>query len=271
MEETTKTKSKFTKLSTASIVSILFSLSIILICGIFFLFNYRYAYDNAHPDGGFFSPRLIFFVVYHFIFIILSIIAAIIFKIIFRKKVLISILLLAAVLLPILCYNFNYYAFDEGRLLYPLVDEGGIFHFIVIGDYNFDGMNDEMHHHYYEERTEKTGYGGHFNDTVIDMITTTAVGTGGGLSGCHCSYDWEKSILQFYVGKSNVTLKQIDIRIEFKDPSFAHHISFYLNNTKLNHTINIDNSVSLFFDTAECLKLQYHNGRYIPIKYVVNE
>lgn len=59
---------------------------------------------------------------------------------------------MSAVLLPTLCYQFNYHAFGKDGFLYPLVDKGGIFHFIVIGDYNFDGMNDELYHVKYDER-----------------------------------------------------------------------------------------------------------------------
>ncbi len=68
-----------------------------------------------------------------------------------KNRVQIWALLLVSVFIPIFCYNFNYHTFKKGGMLYPLMDEGGIFHFIEIEDYNFDGITDK----YYEKETQK--------------------------------------------------------------------------------------------------------------------
>ncbi len=253
------------------ILPLIFAVAIILICGLVFIFNYSSAYNND-SGAGFIPPS--FGVIYYFFLIALAfIIAAILLKVTLRKRVNIGTLLLSAVLLPILCYLFNYHSLGENGFLHFLVDDGGVLNFVVIGDYDFDGMNDEYHHILYDEREYSSRYGGHFDDTIIDYIDTTAVGTGAALSGCHCSYDWEEKVIKLYLAEGNVKLKQIKITVAFQDPSMAEKVSFYLGDTELEHTLNEGNTVSIVFDAVSSSKLQNsidRNHRYIPIKYVLN-
>ena len=154
------------------------------------------------------------------------------------------------------------------------MDQGGLFHFIAIGDYNFDGMNDELYHTLYDEREYSSQYAGHYDDTVIDYIETNAVGTGSGLSGCFCFYDWEERVIQLFLDEDSVSLKQVEIKIAFQDTSAVQHVSFSLDNSKLNHTVNKNNTVSIVLDADACLKLQKRlagDERYIPIQYEVGE
>ncbi len=272
MEETTQNENKNHKPHTAWKVLGIFAFVAIVLCGFVFIFNYNRAYDND-TGGGWLSPSF-GVVVWHYLLAIMFIFAAIILKIALKKRVRIWMLLLVSVLIPIICYNFNYRAFGKDGFLYPLVDKGGVFHFIVIGDYNFDGINDEQYRFLYEERTEASRYGGHFDDTIINYIDTTVTGTGGGLSGCHCFYDWEERVIQLFLDEDSVRLKQVEILVAFQEPSIAHDVSFYLDNSKLNHTVNKNNTVSIVFDANTCLELQKRlvgEERYIPIKYVVNE
>ena len=252
-------------------VSGIFALATALVCFFVFIFNYNRAYDN--DTGGGWTPPSFGVIVWHYLLAIMFAFIAVILKIAFKKRVRIWTLLLASVIIPVFCYNFNYLAFGKDGFLYPWVDKGGIFHFIVIGDYNFDGINDELYHIKYDEREYLTRYGGHFDDTIIDYIDTNAVGTGGGLSGCHCFYDWEERVIQLFLNEDSVKLKQVEILVAFQEPSIAHDVSFYLDNSKLNHTVNKNNTVFIVFDADTCLKLQKRlvgEERYIPIKYVVN-
>ncbi len=272
MEENIKNETKNNQQYIAWKVLGIFALAITLICFFVFIFNYNTAYDDDAGAGW--LPPSFGFIVWHFLLAIMFIFVAIILKIALKKRIRIWMLLLVSVLIPIICYNFNYRAFGRDGFLYPLVDKGGIFHFIVIGDYNFDGMNDEQYHIKYDEREYSTRQGGHFDDTIIEYIDTNAVGTGGGLSGCHCFYDWEERVIQLFLDKDSVKLKQVEIKIAFQEPSIAHDVSFYLDDSKLNHTVSKYNTVSIVFDTNTCLDLQNRIGgenRYIPIQYVVNE
>lgn len=272
MEETTQSENKNNKPHTTCKVLGIFALTIIFICGFVFIINYNIAYDD--DTGGGWLPPSFAVIFYYFWIVITSIIAAIVLKIFFKKRVRIWALLLISVFIPIICYNFNYHTLKRDGFLYPLVDKGGIFHFIAIGDYNFDGMNDEQHHILYDEREYSMRYGGHFDDTVIDYIDTSAIGTGGGLSGCFCFYDWEERIIQLFLDKDSVNLKQVEIIVAFQEASIAHDVSFYLDGVKLNHTVSKDNTISIVFDDDTCSDLQNRIGgenRYIPIKYVVNK
>ncbi len=272
MEEKIKYTTKYDESIFRFRVLGIFALAITLICFFVFIFNYNAAYDDD-AGAGWLPPSFVF-IVWHFLLAIMFIFVAIILKIALKNRVRIWMLLLVSVIIPIICYNFNYRAFGKDGFLYPLVDKGGILHFIVIGDYNFDGINDEQYHFLYEERTETSRYGGHFDDTIIDYIDTTATGTGGGLSGCHCFYDWEERVIQLFLDKDSVKLKQVEIKIAFQEPHIAHDVSFYLDDSKLNHTVSKYNTVSVVFDAETCSDLQSRIGgenRYIPIKYVVNE
>mgnify|MGYP003295038749 CR=1 FL=1 len=219
-------------------------------------------------------PPSFVFIVWQYLLAVIFIFAAIVLKLIFKKRVRVWILLLASVIIPIICYNFNYHAFEKDGFLYPLVDEGGVFHFIVIGDYNFDGINDDEYHILYEERTVSSRYGGHFDDTIIDYIDTFAIGTGGGLSGCHCFYKWEERYIMLFLDEDSVKLKQVEIFVAFQDGVKAENVSFYLDDYKLDHIVNKNNSISIIFDADTCLELQNRligEEWYIPIYYIVNE
>ncbi len=272
MEETNKSENKNDQQHISRKVLGIFALTIILVCGFVFIINYNFAYDD--DTGGGWIPPSFGVVFYYFLLAVASIITSIILKVVLKNRVRLWALLLSAILLPIICYNFNYQSLGKDGFLYPLVDEGGIFHFIVIGDYNFDGMNDEQYHLLYDERQYSSRYGGHFDDTIIDYIDTTATGTGGGLSGCHSFYDWEDRTIELFLNKDSVKLKQVKILVAFQEPSMAHNVSFYLDDSKLNHTVSKYNTVSIIIDADTCSDLQNRIGgenRYIPIKYVVNE
>ena len=272
MEENIKNESKNNQQHFAWKVLGIFVLTLILICGFVFIFNYNIAYDGDAGAGW--LPPSFAVVYYYFLLTVAGIITSIILKVVLKKRVRIWALLLVCVFVPIICYNFNYNAFKKDGPFHFLVDKGGIFHFIAIGDYNFDGMNDEFYHINYEEREYSSRYGGHFDDTIVDYIDTNSIGTGGGLSGCFCFYDWEERVIELFLDKDSVKLKQVEILVSFQDKSIANNVSFYLDGRRLSHTVNKYGVASIIFDANACLKLQNRIGgknRYIPIKYVVKD
>ena len=273
MEDNIKIENKSAQKSVTWKVLGIFTVVAILLCGFVFISNYDVAYDNS--TGGGFIPYSATVNLLYFLLAIVFIFAAIILKSILKKRIRIWSLLIASILIPIICYNFNFHALKKDGFLYPLVDEGGILHFIAIGDYNLDGMNDELYHLRYDEREYSTRYGGHFDDTIIDYIDTTAVGTGSGLSGCFCFYDWEERVIELHLDKDSVKLKRVEILVAFQEPSMARNVSFYLYDSKLNHAVNNDNTVSIVFYADACTYLQKIMNEekiyYIPIEYVVEK
>ena len=109
-------------------------------------------------------------------------------------------LFLISIILPFLCYFVNYYSLKKDSSLHFLVDEGGIFHFIVISDYNFDGVNDEVYHRANDDRTVST----HWATTsgAVRIVETTAKGIGYSLDDTYCSIESDKSLLSLHLFKS---------------------------------------------------------------------
>ncbi|MBQ8605781.1 MAG: hypothetical protein IJ408_03510 [Clostridia bacterium] len=241
------------KKNTKWIVLLVFSLAVMLICGWTFISNYSYAYDES-TDGGFFPPSF-GVIIYFFFIVIVAMFAAVVVKMIFRKNASVWALLAAAVVLPILCYHLNYHTLKEGAILYPIVNKGGPLHFLAIGDYNFDGMNDEEHHRLYEERKYSSGYGGSPDDTELDGITVEAIGTGGALVSTYADYKEDKNAIHLHLSKKGVTYKEIKLTIDLKNPEDAQKISFYLGG-QLNHAVNDDGSVYMIFDESACAGFQ---------------
>ena len=169
------------------------------------------------------------------------------------------------------------HAFKEGGFLFPLVDKGGIFHFIAIGDYNFDGINDEEYHILYDEREYSFRYATTADDTVVRSVQTSAIGTGPSLNGTFSFYDPDERVIDLHLDKNNITFKQITVAVSFYDPTLAKNTSFYLldeGETILHHTIKSDNTLSVVFDAQTCAKWQNNSEKEhitIPIGYVVKD
>ena len=113
----------------SAILLCVFAASIVIACGLVFLFNYSVAFDDD-PGAGFLPPSAVI-IYYYFLISLFSIIVAVILKLALKSKVRLSALLLIAVLLPIFCYAINYNTLNKDGVFYPLVDEGGIFHFVT--------------------------------------------------------------------------------------------------------------------------------------------
>ena len=250
-------------------VLLIFALAIILICGAVFLFNYDIAYDD--DSGAGWLPPSFGVIFLYFILSVISIVAAIILKIVYRKRVSIIWLLAAAIFVPILCYQFNYNTLKKDGALYSLVDEGGIFHFIAIKDFNFDGMNDERYHVLYEERRYSSRYGGHFNDEIIDYIDTVAIGTGPALNA-FCFYDWEDKVIDLHLNRDNIVYKEIIVTVAFQEAAVAKKTSFYLNDFELTPDKTSEKTVTFIFDAETCANWQSASEVEfieIPFEYIV--
>ena len=252
-------------------VLLIFSLAIILICGIVFLFNYDIAYDDDSA-GGWFPPSFSVIFLY-FILSVFSICAAIILKRVYRKRVSIISLLAVAIIMPIICYQFNYNTLKKDGALYSLVDEGGIFHFIAIKDFNFDGMNDDRYHKLYDERRYSSRHGGHFDDEIIDYIDTVAIRRGPALNA-FCSYDWEEKVIELHLNKDNIVYKEIIVTVAFQEAATAKKTSFYLNNSELTPDETSEKTVTFIFDAETCANWQSASEVVfieIPFEYTVTD
>ncbi len=247
-------ETKLSKEKLSLIIIGIFSAMIIVVCYLLFLFNY----DLAYSGGDYISGRMVV-IFYHFLIFVFSILAAVILKLVLKKKVQLRFLLLIAVLLPILCYGVNYHTLKKDGLFYSLVDDGGMFHFIVIGDFDFDGMNDEEHHRLYEERTCSTSYSDIFRDE-IKRVTTDATGIGAGLNGSYFSFDGEKRNLTLHLNKNGVDFKEIRLEIMFADPRLGESFSLYLptdsGEVSVDHTLHGDGTLSVVFDADTCSNWQ---------------
>ncbi len=282
MDNASETKRKNLYSKKTLIVFCIFACVVFLACGIIFLINYRIAYNDS-TDGGFIPPSFAL-KFYYFLIIVSAIAIAIVLKLIFKQSIKFGYLFLVAVFLPILCYNLNYHTLKRGGIFNFLVNDGGIFHFMAIGDYNFDGINDERYHILYDEREISSGYGGHFNDNIIGHINTKAVGKGAALNSVHASYDWEDRIITLIFQKSNLELSHIELNVTFRDPEMAKKVSFYILESEyqpisdmgieVSHTVKEDGSVTLLFDSYTCAEWQRNSeNEYVGLyfRYVIDD
>ncbi len=266
-EETNQIDGKEKSKSIIWKVLLIFALAIIIVCGIVFLFNYDIAYDNS----GFWLPQRFAVIVYYFFILLVSVIAAVLLKLVYKKRASISLLLVTAIILPIMCYQFNFHTLKKDGLLYPLVDEGGIFYFIAIKDFNFDGMNDELYHNLYEERSDSWVCGGHFDDSIIDNISTEVVGIGIGLDG-YSSYDWEERVINLHLHRDNVEYTKVTVCVTFQDSETMMKTLFYIDGVEQKPQKTGDKAVTFVFDAETCANWQSNEDKdyfEILIDYVV--
>ena len=113
-EKENENKNRYKNLGFQFKIFLLFSVAIIVLCAIVFICNYDIAYDKD-AGAGYFSPSDA--VIFKYILVSLAaVIGAIVLKIVFKRRVAILFLLVLSIVLPILCYHFNYRHFKE----YPL-------------------------------------------------------------------------------------------------------------------------------------------------------
>ena len=249
----------------ASTVTWIFASLIIVTSFLIFLFCYESAYDTA---GYYISGRRMVFN-YHLLIVIASVLAGCFLFAVFKKGLSLRVLLLIAALLPILCYLVNYHTLKKDGLLYSLVDDGGIFHFIVIGDYDFDGMNDKEHHRLYEERVMSAGCSDTFFREEIHGVDMDTTGIGAGLTGFFCKLDGEERLLSLHLQKTGVEVKKIELEITLADPRLAQSFSLYLHTDSgeipVEYTVNENGNISVVFDADTCSEWQKNAENEFPV------
>ncbi len=267
-DENNQKKRLFGKFDMMAITLAVFSIALILICGIIFLYNYRVAYS------GDILPGSIGIFIYYIVLTVVFILIAVALKTILGNQIRLRWLLLTSLILPFLCFHFNMISYNrDGGFLYPLVDDGGVFHFIVNHDFNLDGINDEDYHLAYDVREYSTCDAGGSGEIYIDHVHTKGVGIGPRLNGTFSNFDDEKRTIELHCAKYNVEFKYIQLDIGFKDPETAKRISFYTNGSKIIHKINKDNTVTIVFSAENCAEFQRKSDNEfveVLIKYTIN-
>ena len=236
------------------IIYSVFALSLVLVCFFYFLSHYDAAYYHS-TDGGFFSKAFGVQIWHGFIALIFLGIA-ILLKVIFSKHVKILPLILISIILPSLCYFSNYNTLKREGPLHFLVAKDGIFHFIVIGDYNLDGMNDEKYHRTYDERTVSSYYGTY--EGAVLGVDSKATGIGYWLDGTCFSIDFEKSSLTLYMGKS-VEYKSIEAEIKLSDDVRPEDMSFWIVDEESEKELSFSTrkgKIYMVLDSDLCKELQ---------------
>ncbi len=252
------------------ILILIFSAVLLVLCAFIFIYNYENVYDK-NTNGGYFSPKdgVIF---NHIVLALVALLTSGILKIILKHRVQILPLIILSIVLPILYYNINYHSFKKDAVLYPLVNEGGAFHFITIHDFNFDGVNDEYDYTGNDVRElSHIKYYAAQNDYVSAM-NYTIVGKGGNLDASYCQYFDGK--IRISLQKSRVTYNSIKITLSFKNSVAAEKVSLYLFNSKLETTLENHNTVSVVFDADICAEWQQTSLEekiLIPIRCILNE
>jgi len=251
------------------IIFYVFAGAIIIACNLIFIFNYSIAYDN--DSGAGWLPPSFAIIYYYFLLSVFSILIALILKAILTSKIKLVFLLIASIILPIICYPINCSAFSKDGILYPLVDKDGLLHFIAIGDFNFDGINDKEYHRRYEERSCSQSYSDDVS-TLIRNITTTSVGIGWHLESCFTFYDGEKGTIDLHLYNQELVLKQVKLVIRLADSLSGDQVAIYevteSEETLVSHNVNEDGSISIIFDEDTCSEWQSNtNGKNFIVHF----
>lgn len=238
----------------SSIITWVFAALIVIACFLTFLFHYHMAYDT----GGFFVSGRMIVCLYYFIILIVAILIAVLLKLFMKKKLQLRIVMLLATLLPIVCFLLNYHTLKKDGLFYSLVDDGGIFHFIVIDDYDFDGMNDQEHRRLYEERVVSMSCSDTFFRDEIKTVSMNTTGIGAGLNGYFCKLDGENRIITLHLEKTSVEINEIELEIELTGAKPGESFSLYLqtdsDEVPVRHIVNDKGNISVVFDADTCLE-----------------
>ena len=252
---------------------------VVLVCLWIFLRNYDSVY-NDYSGAGWLPPSFGVAAFYHVILPFWAALAVGFLKLVFvsiEKKIRVWHLFLTVLILPMLCYHINYHALKEEGVLHPVVDDGGILNFIVIGDFNLDGMNDELHHRLYDEREHTASYGTY--EGHVNKVKTKTIGVGY-IESCFPNLPENKdnNIIELHLDRDDVTIRSIEMMVTFFDASLAEKVSFYEitpgGDVSVPHTVNKDGTVSLAFDADTCAKWQENaeNERIeIQLRYEFSE
>jgi hypothetical protein len=250
--------------------SIIFSAVIIALCAFIFLYDYGSVY-NKNTSGGFFSPS-VGVIFKHGLLALTAILASTILKLILKRRIAISFLIAASILLPIFCYSLNYHSFKKDAAFYPLVSEGGALHFITIHDFDFDGVNDEYGYDGEDVRELSGDVYLSSAEDFVSSVTYTVVGKGGKLDSTWCTCFDGKILIHLY--KSRVTYESIKITLKLKNSVDAEDVALYLFGEKLDCEIGDGKVISVAYDSYVCAEWQGASSEELittPISYILED
>ncbi len=244
-----------------------------------FFFTFVYFRSSAYDDytaGGFIPPS--FGVIFVYIQLsILAIFSAVILKSILKHKITVSVLIIASIILPIVCYNVNYFCFQTGGSFYPLVSEGGPLQFLALHDFNFDGVDDSYEYDGNDVRSHTTtlrNYDPDCTDSFVSKVQYTIEGSGGNLDYTNFSYFWNHYEMKIFMHKSRVTYNYIKLTFILEDHIPAEKISFECFNKPLTATVESENTVSVRLDSSFCSEQQEKavDERFlVPVKLILDK
>ncbi len=142
-----------------------------------------------------------------------------------EKRVRILPLLLCAALLPFACYGTCYSWLGKGGALYSLVEKDGPLYFVIVGDYNKNGYNDELEKRYRE--THNSTHMVYADDELIDYIYIDVTGTGFLGEHTSLSYDSDERVITVSVEKGMVEFDKIILTVEFNGSMVKEKFAFY--------------------------------------------
>jgi len=178
-------------------------------------------------------------------------------------------LFLTVLLVPLLSGAFHNGLFhkNEGPL-HSWVDRGGVFYFLRIGDFDFDGENDRQHRERTTERTENK-WATYLEEAGIHQIKGTVTGTGLPMLGDLSL--WEKNReLRLHLNL-DTEYRRICYTFHFFQPEDAERFQLEVKGQNrggecvpvpytLNYQLipNDDHTVTLVLDAKDCRLIQDH-------------
>lgn len=258
---------KYEPLKAKMWVYVLLSVAIIVVCSIMFIYNVRRAYDG-YTGGGFYGPAHgVFFM--HGIVAFFAVVASVVLKSIFQKKVSFIILLILSMVLPVICYSFNYNGFKNDGPLRSLVSEDGILRFLAIHDFDFNGVDDA-----HEKVRQVSGIQGCYGERVSGLkYVVEGKGQYTALGGCYFIEKENVISVSMADSETSATYNYIRFTLTLKNPEDAEKLSIYYLDTKLESKIENGNQVTVTLDSQFCADRQkeFDKSIYIDLKCVWEE
>jgi|GEM_PF-3802823 len=239
-------------------VYIILSVSIIVISSIMFIYNVRSAYDG-YTAGGFYAPAHgVFFM--HSIVAFFAVIASAVLKSLFKKRVSLIVLLVISMVLPTVCYGFNYYGFKKDGPLRSLVEKGGIFRFLAIHDFDFNGVEDS------HEKIRQVSGVEVCNDERVSRLKYVIEGKGQYTALGHCHFNKNVVSVSMSHLETSETYNYIRFTLTLKNTEDAEKFSIYYLDSKLESKIENGNQITVTLDSEFCAERQKEYDKFIYLK-----
>ncbi len=252
-------KNKYENLKLKILVYGILSFVIVISCEFVFIYNVFSAFSGATGGGFINGPASM--ALRYIQLSVLAIILSVFLVALFKGKIALSRLLILCIVLPILCYNFNYYSFKDDGPLRPLVRKGGMLRFIAIHDFDLNGITDS-----HEKIRQQSGVSFFDSDEHFLSIHYTAEGKGPYNSLAHCGYSKGYINVSMAESEDSATYNYIKFTLTMKNPEDAEKLSLYYDDLKLESKIEDGNKVSVVLDSDFCAELQRKSYKHIYLK-----